>query len=180
LEAIRRASRAAPRDGRVQLAHAEIALSAASLEPAPRPLLEEAEAAARRAVGCEPERAEGYQRLGQVLAARVALGEADAAEADAAFDRASRLAPQSGLVLVERSRADLVLGRPDAARRRAERAAALYPRDALAWAALAAAAQASGDLQAALAALDRALAADWHGRALEEARARAWRVELGP
>jgi O-antigen ligase len=109
--------------------HASDVLARASLGVEnPVPLLEEAEAAARRSVALEPRRFLGHQKLGSVLLRRAQLGDTAAlATAIRAFDDALALAPVNALPMLELASGLLDMDRPDLARPYAERAAELYP-----------------------------------------------------
>jgi len=179
VEQASRAARWAPFDDATHRVLAEALLVEALAGRGGPGALEQAEAAAREAVRRAPLRAFNHQRLAAVFAARAGAGASAAADsARAAWDRARALAPVSSLVLLERADFEIGAGRPDLAEPFAARAAELYPGDAFAWYALARCAVARGDRVATRRALDRALAADWHGREDERARARAARAVL--
>lgn len=124
-----------------------------------------AERAAREAVALQPSRAANRLRLADALALRAQLepGQRDALspEAFAEFGAAARLAPADALVLVNRSRAALLLDRAPDALESARTMIRMYPAAATGHALEGAALLALGRRDEARAALGRALSADW-------------------
>jgi O-antigen ligase len=167
-----RATRLAPWQDEWWRGLAEARLALSERDRAPAHMLGHAERAIGEALRRTPKRAVHHQRLGAVLAARGVLGDTAAARAGlAAYDRSIALSAVNGQAMVERSRVGLRLGNTAEARASALAAAALYPGDALAWSALANAEVTAGRLDSARTAIARALAADWHRRDSDRARA---------
>lgn len=107
---------------------------AEALDPAEAaPSVALAERAALRAVTLVPERASGHERLANALAARaLATGSANTADsADLSYDRANRLAPVDGWLLVSWIRFHLARRAGARAHELAQRLTALYPEAAV-------------------------------------------------
>ena len=153
--------------------------------PEPKPLLDEAEVAARTAVARVPLRAMNHMRLGDVLLHRVREGAAiDASVWDSSYAAAARLWPNSAFVLAgwARARRDATPA-PGASGGRsaldpARRLAALYPTSGLAQLVLAEASLGEADTLAARAAIARSATADWHGDSGSRTRVERLRGEL--
>jgi hypothetical protein len=137
-----------------------------------------AQAAAGQAIRLEPRRASNVQRLGNALTMRAHLLDVSSEgledqirrapevaaltdSADAAFAAAEKLAPADGLILTDRVRSQLMLGRATQALATAGRMTALYPGAATGHALEAAALIALDRRMDARAALVRANAARW-------------------
>ena len=152
----------APHDDRLWRMHAESLLWLTTLNTAPAGALDEAEAAARRAVTLAPERAQNRIILARALATREANGDTAArAPAEAEFRKSLALAPMDGLSLMEVADHEALLGRAAPALRAARRAVALYPDEGQVLATLARAWNTAGAPDSARVALERALRADW-------------------
>lgn len=131
-----------------------------------------AERDARAAIALRPTRAMNHLRLAQALAA---LGESP----DSAFAVAERLAPSDALVRAEHARAALARGDFATAREQARRIVARYPEAALGHTLEASVALVEGRAADALAALRRALAAEWEdGAGAQRAAARSLEARL--
>ena len=123
----------------------------------------EAEAAAARALALAPRRAVHYETLGYLLANGAAMGDtAQKAAADSAFARALELAPADGRMLQQLAQLELAFGQPGRATWFAEMAAQLYPQEGSAWSIVAVTRARRGDVAGARAALERAVAGQWH------------------
>lgn len=135
----------APWEDVFHMRHVESAL-VASGQDAPRAAqwLAEAEAAAREAVRLAPQKSQNRERLALVYAWEARIGVPAAADSMAVgFDRALVLAPQSGLLLIERASLATSLGQHGVALAAARRALELYPAQPETRAALAAAERAA-------------------------------------
>jgi len=175
-----RATALAPGEDQLWRLECDACLSAARVRIAARELgaaadlARGAESAARHSLRLEPRRAGNYQRLGNALAMRAALLRAGVASgdssarwepvatlADAAYDRAERLAPADALILTDRVSAELALGRNSPALDAARRIISMYPAAASGYALEAAALLGAGRLADARASLLKARDARW-------------------
>ncbi len=138
-----------------------------------------ADRAARRLVAMERGRAANLERLGRALAARAAReGNAVLADsADAAFERASRLAPADGRLLEVQGRAHLVLRNGARAFEVAQKLIGLYPEAASGYTLSGAALLLLGRNEDARASLVRARAARWEADTGEQRAAVARLIE---
>lgn len=139
--------------------------------------LEAARSFAEAACTLEPLRASSVQRLGNAWAA-AARTATDPAERDRAMDRAdscfavaARLAPLDAFIAVDEVRANLELGRPEAALRSARRIVTLYPQAAIGHSLEAAALLARDRPDSAVVSLRRALVSRWEEGEESERRA---------
>jgi tetratricopeptide (TPR) repeat protein len=127
LNAAGRAPALTPWDDQAHYYRAQTLLRIATAGSAAEPL-DPAEAAARRAIHLEPQRALDYQCLASVELARARLGDPAAlARARQAFDQAAALAPYNALLWLQLADAEITLGSPADALPRIRHALELYP-----------------------------------------------------
>jgi tetratricopeptide (TPR) repeat protein len=156
------------------LARAEVALVLG--EPAEH-VARGAEDAARRGVALVPRRASNLERVANALAmhARIAMRDGEprapalADAADSAYAAALELAPTNALVMSQRARSALLLGRPERALATAREISRLYPEAGTGHALQGAALLVLGRSADARAALRRASTARWDEDAPERA-----------
>ena len=139
-------------------------LHLSTLSRQPPQLLDESEREARRSVSLAPLRAVNHQCLGAVLMARARMGDAERiAEGEAAYSRSLELAPLNGIAMMELARAEMDLGRSEAAFEAARSALRIYPGAGGLLYQSARALLARGERDRARETLERAVAGAWHG-----------------